>query len=82
MPASGDSGELSVSVINLPSSDFLTNSSPEHRPATSRPVSIGTVFSMAPSVAAQMTLERELVSNCSCSAVTHTYIYYMHDKIT
>ena len=68
----GDSGELSVSVIDLPSSDFLTNSSPAHRPATNRPVSIGTVFSMAPSVAAQMALERELVSNWYCSAVTHT----------
>ena len=51
-----------VSVVDLPTPDFLINASPGHKQVKARPISIGAVFSMAPSVAAQMAIERELVS--------------------
>ena len=50
-----------INVIDFPSSDFPTH----QRPHTSESaVNLAAVFSMAPGVAAQMILERELVS-CS-----------------
>ena len=58
-------------VIAFPSPEFLVGYNPlsgrdfsDQRPATvgAIPMTIGTVFSMAPNVAAQMTLSRELVS--------------------
>lgn len=61
-PAIEDRGST-LSIVDLPSADFLANTSPKHRLITVRPVSIAAVFSMAPSIAAQMALERELVSN-------------------
>ena len=63
----GDNESATVSVVDLPSPDFLTNASPGHKQVKTRPVSIGAVFSMAPSVAAQMALERELVSAIALS---------------
>ena len=50
-------------MIDFPSSDFPTHQSPSRqRPDTTEStVSLATVFSMAPGVAAQMILERELV---------------------
>jgi hypothetical protein len=48
-----------VNVIDFPSSDFPTHGRPDTAESA---VSLATVFSMAPGVAAQMILERELVS--------------------
>ena len=50
-----------INVVDFPSSDFPTHQRPNISESV---VSLATVFSMAPGVAAQMILERELVS-CS-----------------
>lgn len=55
-----------INVIDFPSSDFPTHQSPgrQQQPdshTAESTVSLATVFSMAPGVAAQMILEREMV---------------------
>ena len=67
--AQKDGKEPAINVVDFPSSDFLANTDSDpksvssQRPATVGCVSLGTVFSMAPGVAAQMILEREMVSS-------------------